>query len=279
MTFIRPGEFAITGTEKLKSFSACGACREGRELPFKFTMAFQPIIDIERRRIWAYEALVRGTDGQGADTILSQVEPALIYGFDQACRVKAVELAGGLFAPDGDVKLSINFMPNAVYEPSACIRATLSAARRAGFDPHNLMFEFTENERMTEVAHVRRIVEAYRAQGFTTAIDDFGAGYAGLALLAELRPDVLKIDMALIRDIDTLAVKRTIVAGIVSICREIGVLPLAEGVETRAEFDVLRSLGLRLFQGYLFARAELERLPIVSPAFFNSSFRGVLTSD
>ncbi len=80
------------------------------------------------------------------------------------------------------------------------------AARRVGFDPHNLMFEYIENERMRQVAHVERIVEADRAQGFTTAIDDFGAGYAGLALLVGLRPDVLKIDMALIRDIDTPAV-------------------------------------------------------------------------
>lgn len=87
-------------------------------------------------------------------------------------------------------------MPNAVYEADACIRASLAAARRVGFDPGRLMFEFTEDERMLDVAHVRRIIDAYRARGFTTAIDDFGAGYAGVGLLADLNPDMLKLDMA-----------------------------------------------------------------------------------
>jgi EAL domain-containing protein (putative c-di-GMP-specific phosphodiesterase class I) len=127
--------------------------------------------------------------------------------------VKAIELAGRLFVPGGEAKFSINFMPNAVYEPEACIRVSLAAARRVGLDPGRLMFEFTEDERMQDVAHVRHIIEAYRARGFTTAIDDFGAGYAGLGLLADLHPDMLKLDMALIRGIDGSASRRTIVAG------------------------------------------------------------------
>jgi EAL domain-containing protein (putative c-di-GMP-specific phosphodiesterase class I) len=241
----------------------CVGCRDGRELPFDFTMAFQPVIDVEAGRVWAYEALVRGTAGEGAGSVLAQVEPDLIYGFDQACRVKAVELAGQLYPAGADVKLSINFMPNAVYEPNACIRATLAAAMRSGFDPHNLMFEFTENEKMQDVGHVRRIIEAYREQGFTTAIDDFGAGYAGLGLLAELRPDVLKIDMALIRDIDSSATKRTIVAAIVALASELNILPLAEGIETHAELATVRSMNIRLCQGYLLGRPTIGSLPSI----------------
>lgn len=244
----------------------CGGCRDGMALPFSFTMAFQSIVDIKAGRIWGYEALVRGTTGEGANYILDQVEPELAYGFDQACRVRAVELASELFPPEADLKLSINFMPNAVYEPNACIRATLAAASRVGFDPSKLMFEFTENERMRDVDHVRRIIAAYRAQGFTTAIDDFGAGYAGLALLAELRPDVLKIDMALIRDIDQSATKRAIVAGIVAIAKEIEVVPLAEGIETAGELAILRGLGISLCQGYLFGLPETRKLSIM-PTF------------
>ncbi len=78
MTFVRPREFAMARGEKPQRSSACGACRERRALPFDFTMAFQRIVDIERGRVWAYEAFVRVTAGQGADNILSQVEPALI---------------------------------------------------------------------------------------------------------------------------------------------------------------------------------------------------------
>lgn len=242
----------------------CPGCREGTGLAFGFTMAFQPIVDVVARRVWAYEALVRGTAGEGADTVLGMVDAASIYGFDQACRIKAIELAGALFPADDDTRLSINFMPNAVYEPDACIRATLQAARRTRFRPDRLMFEFTENEEMRDVPHVRTIVAAYRRRGFTTAIDDFGAGYAGLNLLAELQPDVIKLDMALIRAIDSSATRRTIVAAVVAMARELGVAVIAEGIETDAELATLRMLGIRLCQGYRLARPAFEALPQVT---------------
>lgn len=246
----------------LDPVSRCAGCREGRSLPFDFTMAFQPIVDVAAGRVWGYEALVRGTAGERAGFVLDQVAPSLVYGFDQACRVKAVELASTVFPADPDVKLSINFMPNAVYEPNACIRATLAAAQRVGFDPGRLMFEFTENEKMRDVGHLRRIIAAYRAQGFTTAIDDFGAGYAGLGLLAELRPDVLKIDMALIRDIDRSATRRAIVRSIVTLAAELEIAPLAEGIETAAELAVVGALGITLCQGYLLGRPMLREAPV-----------------
>lgn len=252
---------AIPGVP-LDPVSRCAGCREGRSLPFDFTMAFQPIVDVAAGRVWGYEALVRGTAGERAGFVLDQVAPSLVYGFDQACRVKAVELASTVFPADPDVKLSINFMPNAVYEPNACIRATLAAAQRVGFDPGRLMFEFTENEKMRDVGHLRRIIAAYRAQGFTTAIDDFGAGYAGLGLLAELRPDVLKIDMALIRDIDRSATKRAIVRSIVTLAAELEIAPLAEGIETAAELAVVGALGITLCQGYLLGRPVLREAPV-----------------
>lgn len=242
----------------------CQGCRDGAGLPFEFTMAFQPIVDVVEQRVWAYEALVRGTGGEGAGTILEMVEAGSVYGFDQACRVKAVELAGRLFPRDSDTRLSINFMPNAVYQPDACIRATLIAAQRADFPQSRLMFEFTEIEQMRDTAHVRSIVEAYRRRGFTTAIDDFGAGYAGLGLLAELCPDVIKIDMALIRGIDCNATKRAIVAAIVGLARELDVELIAEGIETDGELTTVVSLGIRLCQGYRLARPALEALPPIS---------------
>ncbi|WP_267428319.1 EAL domain-containing protein, partial [Methylobacterium sp. GC_Met_2] len=172
-------------------------------------MAFHPIVDVCRGAVWGYEALVRGTEGQGAGQILGMVDEVNRYKFDQACRVKAIKLAGSLF-PDDETRLSINFMPNAVYEPAACIRATLDAARRVGFAHQQIMFEFTENERMTDVAHVQRIIAEYRKQGFTTALDDFGAGYAGLNLLASFQPDFIKLDMEMIRGIATSPARQTI---------------------------------------------------------------------
>ena len=242
---------------------ACSGCRTGAPLGMAITMAFQPIVDIETGSVFAYEALVRGADGRSAGEVLADVKADMIYKFDQACRVKAIELAGALFASEDDTKLSINFMPNAVYEPNACIRASLAAARRVGFNPGRLMFEFTENERMVDVGHVRHIIESYQARGFTTAIDDFGAGYAGLGLLADLRPDMLKLDMALIRGINDSAARRTIVASVVKMAEDLGISCIAEGIETAAELKALREIGLRFCQGYLLARPQIEELPLI----------------
>ena len=236
---------------------SCNGCKDGDPFPIEFTMAFQPIVDMAAGAVWGYEALVRGVDGQGAASVLSSVNATNMYRFDQACRVKAIEIAGSRMR-SRTAKLSINFMPNAVYEPKACIRATLAAAAKVGFDPKRLMFEFTENEKISDAAHVERIVAEYRQMGFTTALDDFGAGYAGLGLLARMQPDVLKLDIELIRDVDASPAKRAIVSGVVMIAREMGLLVLGEGVETAGELETLRGLGISLFQGYLFGKPQLE---------------------
>ena len=242
--------------------SVCVGCHDDVKLPFEFKMAFQPIVDVANYCVWGYEALVRGVNGESAFSILSQVSEDIRYRFDQASRVKAIETAGSLFE-GRDLRLSINFMPNAVYEPSACIRKSLDAAKRVHFPPKNLMFEFTENERMSDPAHVQRIVEAYRKFGFLTALDDFGAGYAGLGLLARLQPDLIKIDMELLRDVHLSFAKQAIIAGIVGIAQSLDIRMLAEGVENESELTVLRAAGISLFQGYYFAKPSLMKLPDV----------------
>ncbi|WP_286399436.1 EAL domain-containing protein [Pseudarthrobacter defluvii] len=228
-------------------------------------MAFQPIYDAEAGRVWGYEALVRGLSGEGAYEVLGRVLPEQRYRFDQDCRVKAIELASRLFPADEELMLSINFMPNAVYEPAACLRATLLAATRCGFPTSSIMFEFTENEEVTDTGHLTNIITEYRKHGFTTAIDDFGAGHAGLGLLVDFQPDLMKIDMKLIRGIDTSPARQAVVAGIGGIARELGIKVLAEGIETEEEFRVLKAAGIRLFQGYWFAKPEFETLPEIRP--------------
>ncbi|MET4060314.1 EAL domain-containing protein (putative c-di-GMP-specific phosphodiesterase class I) [Arthrobacter sp. UYP6] len=242
---------------------ACEGCRTSSKLDFDFSMAFQPIYDAVAGRVWGYEALVRGLSGEGAFDVLSQVSPEQKYRFDQDCRVKAIELAARLFPAGEDLMLSINFMPNAVYEPAACLRATLLTASRCNFPMSSIMFEFTENEEVADTAHLTNIITEYRKHGFTTAVDDFGAGHAGLGLLVEFQPDLIKIDMLLIRGIDTSPARQAVVAGIVGIARDLDIALLAEGIETEAEFLVLKAAGIRLFQGYWFAKPAFEELPLV----------------
>ncbi len=159
--------------------------------------------------------------------------------------------------------LSINFLPNAVYQPAACLRKTFEAATAANFPVHHLMFEVTETEPARDAGHLRSIFKEYKRHGMITAIDDFGAGHSGLNMLADFQPDVVKLDMALIRNIHLDRVRRSIAKSIVSLCADLNMSVIAEGVETLHEAIAMRELGVRLFQGYLFARPAVEQLPLV----------------
>lgn len=242
---------------------SCLACRKGDGFDRPITMAFQPIVDVRTERVFAYEALVRGQDGRGAADILAEVSADNRYAFDQLCRKTAIEQASALGIASAAANLSINFLPNAVYEPRACIRITLAAAMQAGFPLNNIIFEFTEDEAI-DANHILNILRVYRAMGFKTAIDDFGAGFAGLGLLTKFQPDIVKLDMALIRDIDTDRVKRTIVRNTLNMLRDLGIEPVCEGIESVGEHDALRDLGVSLMQGYLFAKPAVAALPKVA---------------
>ncbi|KTG16698.1 MULTISPECIES: EAL domain-containing protein [unclassified Guyparkeria] len=227
-------------------------------LGFEFSMAFQPIVDIDQGGVYAYEALVRGPNGEGAGSVLSQVNDRNRYYFDQAARITAIRLAAEL---DIETRLSINFMPNAVYKPQACIRATMEAAEIYGIDPHKLIFEVTEAEEIVDRNHLKSIFDEYRERGLLRAIDDYGEGFAGLNHLIELEPDVVKIDLNLVRGIDTDRSRQAVVRSTAVMCEEMDIRLIAEGVETRAEYETLREYGVQLFQGYWFARPAFESLP------------------
>jgi EAL domain-containing protein (putative c-di-GMP-specific phosphodiesterase class I) len=238
---------------------ACEHCadRKGRAFAHQITMAFQPIFDLGTGRVFAQEALLRGVDGRGAGEMLGLVDDDSLYNFDQTCRVTAIQLAARLGLADS---LSINFMPNAVYEPSACIRRTLWAADACNFPVERIIFEFTEVERVRDKAHLKDIVTSYKAMGFRTAIDDFGAGYSGLTLIADVVPDIVKLDRELLSGIDRDPTRRTIVAALQGMCRDLGIRVVAEGIETAGELSALRDLGITLVQGFLLARPRFEAL-------------------
>jgi len=220
---------------------SCSGCHGDASLDIQFEYAYQPIAEFATRSIYAHEALVRGPQGESAASVLAQVNDDNRYRFDQACRVKAVEGAAALGMTE---LLSINFLPNAVYRPEVCIRSTLAAARKHQFPIENIIFEVTEGEQVQDRAHLVNIFKEYRRFGFQTAIDDFGAGYAGLNLLAEYQPDLIKIDMDLVRNIDKNKPRQAIVSGIAAMCRELDIGVLAEGIETKAERDFLLSIGI-----------------------------------
>lgn len=238
----------------------CKECRDPGKFGIEFTMAFQPIVNVRNRTIFGYEALVRGPNQEGADYILSKLNDGNRYKFDQAIRVKALDLAKKLNLQG---MLSINFLPNAVYRPETCIRATLEAAAELNFPTDRIMFEVTEGEKVKDHDHLKNIFIEYKKQNFTTAIDDFGAGYAGLNLLADWQPDVIKLDMSLTRNIHIDRVRRSLVFGIIAVCKELSIKIIAEGIECAEECQTLYEQGVHLFQGYHFAHPGFESLPAI----------------
>lgn len=246
----------------------CNSCSDKIELDFDFTMAFQPIIDLQNKNIFAQEALVRGLNNESAFEVISKVTAQNMYKFDQSCRIKAVSLAANL---EVDSFLSINFLPNAVYKPENCLKTTIRAASENNFPTEKIIFEITEVEKLADNNHLKHIVLEYKRHGFKTALDDFGSGYSGLNLLAAFQPDFIKIDMDLIRNIDQNRVRQIIVRNIVQICNDLGVEVIGEGIETKSELNVLQDFGIKLFQGYYFAKPTFESLAYISPEIFFDS--------
>jgi EAL domain-containing protein (putative c-di-GMP-specific phosphodiesterase class I) len=234
---------------------ACDGCRDAERLPFSFSYAFQPIVDTQTREIFAHEALVRGPVGEPAASVLAQINGENRYRFDQACRVKAIKMAAQVKMP---TRLSINFLPNAIYRPEVCIRTTLEAARSHNFPLDRIMFETVEGEHIDDGKWLAEVFREYQRIGFLTAIDDFGAGFAGLNLLADFQPDLIKLDMGLVRNIEQRKPSQAIARGVVRICEELGIRIIAEGIETLNEYHFLQDLGITLMQGYLFSQPLFE---------------------
>jgi EAL domain-containing protein (putative c-di-GMP-specific phosphodiesterase class I) len=245
---------------------ACEQCLEGAGIGFDFTMAFQPIVNTTSKQVFAYEALARGLNNETAGEILKRVDDTNRYRFDQACRVKAVKLATVLAM---STFLSINFMPNAVYLPELCIRTTIEAAKKYGFPIKHIIFEITEGEKVDDISHLKEIIQHYKQLGFKTAIDDFGAGYSGLNLLAEIQTDFIKLDMALTKNINQDKIRQAIVKGIVQTSTELSSTIIAEGIESYEELTTLQSFGIELFQGYYFAKPAFQALETVAQSKYN----------
>lgn len=229
-----------------------------------FSMAFQPIVHVPTRQVFAYESLVRSADGKGAASVLNRVALENIHRFDKECRSKAIELATRLQLTEHSAALAVNVNPVAAIEQESHVSLTCKEAEDAGFPLDRLILEFVEDAEMYDPKAMRRFVEQYQAMGIRIAIDDFGAGYSGLNLLVDFRPDIVKLDMGLVSKVDTDPGAAVVLKAIVSACNELAVEVVAEGVERLSTCERLLDMGVPLQQGYLFARPGFEALPKVT---------------
>lgn len=220
-----------------------------------FSYAFQPIVDVLAREVYSYEALIRGRANEPAFLVLERVPPAAKYQFDQDSRAAAIGLAVELGL---DCHLNLNFLPQGL---NASVASTVAAAARHRLPIDRVILEVTEGEFIADYAHLGEQLNEFRSIGIKVAIDDFGAGYSGLNMLADFQPDQIKIDMNLVRGIERNGPRQAIVRAIAQVCCDLGIDVVAEGVESGEEYAWFAEHGVRLFQGYLFAKPGFESLP------------------
>lgn len=224
-----------------------------------FSHAFQPIVDVELSQIVSYEILLRGSNGEPPNVVFNQVLPEELLLFDDLNRKKALCLAAKLGVTSA---LNINFSLETIeYKNGFFIQKTIADAIQAGISSSQLVLEITEDEAIHNPKQIKRILNHFREQKLKIAIDDFGAGYAGLNMLADIHPDMIKLDRMLITNIHINGARQAIVRGIYQICTALGIDLLAEGVECMEEFYFLRAVGITLYQGFLFAKPGFETLP------------------
>lgn len=224
----------------------------------RFEIHFQPIVEVQNpSHIFGYECLLRGRSTEGGligptELFKAAKQSGLLFQLDLAARRKA---ATSIVEYELKVPATINFTPTSIYDPVTCLHSTVSAIRELGIDPRLVIFEVIETEQVDDV-RLRDILTVYRAAGFQVAIDDFGAGYSSLQLLDALRPDFIKLDMALIRGIDNDPYKAGIVRGLLEFARKASIKTITEGIQTKAEWDWVRANGADLAQGFYFARPD-----------------------
>jgi EAL domain-containing protein (putative c-di-GMP-specific phosphodiesterase class I) len=212
-------------------------------------MAFQPIVRAPDRSLFGYEALLRSSESAlpHPGAVLEAAE-RLGRTHDLGRRVRAAAAAGFGAAPDHAL-LFVNLHARDLLDESLfALDCPLSAIA------NRVVLEITERASSADVKDLRPRIDRLRKMGFRIAIDDLGAGYSGLASVASLGPDVIKIDMSLVRGIDTSAMKQKLVRSVADLCQRLGILLVGEGVESPAERDVLVELGCPLLQGYLHGR-------------------------
>jgi EAL domain-containing protein (putative c-di-GMP-specific phosphodiesterase class I) len=216
---------------------------------------FQPIVHLRDGHTLGYEALSRGpkqTEFEAPMFLLGIADrTGLTTELDRVFRTTALVNAARL---PQNTKIFVNTLPSTVYDPELSVKRLAKLLDHVGIEPSRVVFEFSERYVVSNEAMLMSTLNQYRALGVQLAIDDVGAGYSGLERIASLEPDYLKIDISLVRNINERPVKRTVLAALTRMADDIGAEVIAEGIETQAERDTVRDLGIDWGQGYLIAR-------------------------
>jgi EAL domain-containing protein (putative c-di-GMP-specific phosphodiesterase class I) len=223
---------------------------------------YQPIVALVDRSVVAHEALLRGlVDGRevgGGDLFFVAEAAGWLHRLDRIGRESAVTGAAPWL---GEHDLYVNVNPASIYRPQVCLASTERAVHDAGIDADRLVVEVVESHLVADRGHLHSVLEHFRSLGWRVALDDVGAGWSSLSLLAAVRPDVVKLDKRLVHELPDDGA-RTVLKAVIDLAHQLGAVVVAEGIETDRLAEEVTGLGADLGQGWLFGRPERPRPPV-----------------
>jgi EAL domain-containing protein (putative c-di-GMP-specific phosphodiesterase class I) len=216
---------------------------------------YEPIVEVETRTVFGYEALARGPEGtelhSPAKLFATATEQDLLFQLDCLCRRSGLDGARDL---PGGAKLFLNVRPTTIHDPNFradALERTLEVCR---LQPSDVVFEISEQESIENFAIFREVRDYYGKLGFQIALDDTGAGYASLEAVMELAPEFIKVDRAFVAGIDEDMARQEVLRALQSLAQRIGARIIGEGLDTLAELETLKRLGIPFGQGWLFGK-------------------------
>jgi diguanylate cyclase (GGDEF)-like protein len=235
---------------------------------------FQPIVHLQTRQIYGYEGLTRGPVNTVLHSPTRLFEAAARAGrlaeLDLMCRQAVINRFAQLSLPG---RLFINVDPFSLVHEHFREGLTLEFVEQSGLNPSDLIIELTETHPVEDVQLMQQAMHHYREMGFRVALDDLGAGYSGLKLWSELRPDIVKIDRHFIQGVDQDRTKQQFVTTILKTATALGCRVITEGVETEREYATLRKIGVEMLQGYYFCRPTPVPPVTISSKLFRKEMR------
>ncbi|WLR50281.1 EAL domain-containing protein [Bacillus tianshenii] len=229
-----------------------------------FTSFLQPIVDLTENEIYGFEHLLRplGNADLSPGILFSTAQKAGMQStLDQRAREEAIKARAQHIKPP--LKSFINFLPSSIYNPEYCLRHTFEIVERYEVDPSSLVFEVVETEKITDVPHLKHVLDVYKQNGMQVALDDVGSGYATLDMLYKLQPNYVKIDRQYIQDCHENMEKQKFLTSVIDIASNLNIKVLGEGIEKKEEFEYCQEAGMDFAQGYYLGKPsptpQLER--------------------
>lgn len=225
-------------------------------LDHRIYSVYEPIVEVESKTVFGYEALARGPEGTAYHSPVALFTAAeefeLVFELDCVCRESG--LRGAVDFPGG-TKLFLNIRPTTIHDPAFCEDKLIETLARRDLSPSDVVFEISEQESLSSFGAFREMRDNYRNLGFQFALDDTGTGYAGLEELLELEPDYIKIDRSMVSGVDQDPARQDVLAAVLQLADKMGAQVIGEGLDTLEELEMLGRLGIRFGQGWLFGRA------------------------